>query len=154
MQLRSFTDVFKVPGILRVIAFNRQRDRSYDMDILVDRALLEEMLSFARERHPKEAILLLRGTVKKESITLTDYLFPPFATTNSVSASYPIHMLPIDFSIVGTAHSHPSGSLQLSTQDINHMYGRVSLLMSHPYGLGDVAVYNKQAERLPVRVTG
>ena len=124
------------------------------MEIIVDKGLLEEMLSFAHERHPQESILMLRGTVKKESITLTDYLFPPFATTNSISASYPIHMLPIDFSIVGTVHSHPSGSLQLSTQDINHMYGRISLLMAYPYGLGDVAAYNKQGERLVVRVTG
>ncbi len=124
------------------------------MEILVDRGLLEEMLSFARERHPKEAILMLRGEVKKESITLTDYLFPPFATTDSISASYPIHMLPIDFSIVGTVHSHPSGGLHLSTQDVNHMYGRFSMLLAYPYGLGDVAAFSKQGERLIIRVTG
>jgi proteasome lid subunit RPN8/RPN11 len=123
------------------------------MEIVVERGLLEEMLSFARERHPKEAILLLRGKVAKDVITLTDYLFPPYATTDSVSASYPIHMLPIDFSIVGTLHSHPSGSLNLSAQDINHMYGRVSLLTAFPYRMGDVAAYNKQAERLVIRVT-
>ncbi len=107
---------------------------------------------FAKDRHPKEAVLMLRGNVKKESITVTDYLFPPFATTNSISASYPIHMLPIDFSIVGTAHSHPSGSLQLSAQDMNNIYGRISMVMGFPYGLEDVAAYNKQAERLLVRL--
>jgi proteasome lid subunit RPN8/RPN11 len=123
------------------------------MEILVERGLLEEMLSFARERHPKEAVLMLRGKVSKESITLTDYLFPPYATTDSVSASYPIYMLPIDFSIVGTLHSHPSGVLRLSTQDINHMYGRFSMLAAYPYGLGDIAIFNKQGERLVVRVT-
>jgi proteasome lid subunit RPN8/RPN11 len=123
------------------------------MEIIVERGLLEEMLSFARDRHPKEAILLLRGKVVKDVITLTDYLFPPYAKTDSVSASYPIYMLPIDFSIVGTLHSHPSGSLEMSTQDVNHMYGRVSLLTAFPYGLGDVAAYNKQAEKLTIRVT-
>lgn len=105
------------------------------------------------ERHPQEAILLLRGETKKGIITITDYLFPPYATTNSVSASYPIHMLPIDFSIVGTAHSHPSGTLQLSPTDMNNMYGRISLLFAYPYGEGDVAAFNKQAERLLLTVT-
>jgi proteasome lid subunit RPN8/RPN11 len=124
------------------------------MEVLVDRELLEEMLAFAKERHPKEAVMLLRGSVKRETITITDYLFPPFATTNSISASYPIHMLPIDFSIIGSAHSHPSGSLVQSTQDTHNIYGRISLLMAYPYGLGDVAAYNKQAERLILRVTG
>jgi len=123
------------------------------MEILVDKGLLMEMLDFARDRHPKEAILMLRGVITKDLITLTDYLFPPFATTDSISASYPIHMLPIDFSIIGTLHSHPSGSLQLSTVDINHMYGRFSMLVAHPYALGDVAAYNKQGERLAIRVT-
>jgi len=124
------------------------------MEVLVDRGLLEEMLAFANERHPKEAVMLLRGSVDREAITIKDYLFPPFATTNSISASYPIHMLPIDFSIVGSAHSHPSGSLEQSTQDIHNIYGRISLLMAYPYGLGDVVAYNKQAERLVIRVTG
>jgi proteasome lid subunit RPN8/RPN11 len=123
------------------------------MEVIVERGLLSEMLMFAKERHPKEAVLMLRGNGNKESITITDYLFPPFATTNSVSASYPIHMLPIDFSIVGTAHSHPSGSLELSTQDMNNIYGRISMLLGFPYEIGDVAVYNKQAERLIFRVT-
>ncbi|HIH87616.1 TPA: hypothetical protein HA344_00215 [Candidatus Bathyarchaeota archaeon] len=124
------------------------------MEILIERGLLEEMLSFAREKHPNESLLMLRGKVTKESITLTDYLFPPYATTDSVSASYPIHMLPIDFSIVGTIHSHPSGGLRLSTADVNHMYGRFSMLMAYPYRLGDVAAFNKQGERIVVRVTG
>ena len=124
------------------------------MEVLVDRALLQEMLMFAEERHPKEAILLLRGSVKKDEVTITDYLFPPFATTSSVMASYPIHMLPIDFSIIGTAHSHPSGSLELSSQDMNNIYGRISVIMAKPYGLGDLAAYNKQAERIVIRVTG
>ncbi len=123
------------------------------MEINVDEELLLEMLSFAKDMHPKEAILLLRGEVKKATITITDYLFPPFATTNSISASYPIHMLPIDFSIIGTAHSHPSGTLSLSIQDINHMYGRISLLMVYPYSKENVAVFNKQAERVELNIT-
>jgi proteasome lid subunit RPN8/RPN11 len=123
------------------------------MEVLVARELLAEMLSFARQRHPKEAILLLRGKLGKDVITLTDYLFPPFATTDSISASYPLHMLPIDFSIVGTVHSHPSGSLDMSFQDMNNIYGRISLIIAYPYGSEDVAAYNKQAERIPIRFT-
>jgi proteasome lid subunit RPN8/RPN11 len=122
------------------------------MEVIVERGLLREMLMFAKERHPKEAVLMLRGKVNKESITITDYLFPPFATTNSVMASYPIHMLPIDFSIVGTVHSHPSGSLQLSTQDMNNIYGRISVVMGFPYEVEDVAAYNKQAEKVLIKV--
>jgi proteasome lid subunit RPN8/RPN11 len=123
------------------------------MEVYIDEELLMEMLCFAKDMHPKEAILLLRGEVKKATITVTDYLFPPFATTNSISASYPIYMLPIDFSIIGTAHSHPSGTLSLSIQDINHVYGRISLLMVYPYAKENVAVFNKQGERVELNIT-
>src|SRR5512146_999229 len=104
------------------------------MEIRVDMELLAEMLDFAKDRHPHEAILLLRGDVKKDTITLKDYLFPPYARTDSVFASYPLYMLPIDFSIVGTIHSHPSGSLEASAQDMTNLYGRFSMIMGHPYG--------------------
>jgi len=142
-----------VSRIFRVIALLPAHYNDYVMEIRVERTLLEEMLAFAKECHPQEAILLLRGEAKKDAITLTDYLFPPYATTNSVSASYPIYMLPIDFSIMGTMHSHPSGSLETSAVDMTNMYGRFSMITAYPYGLGDVAAYNKQGERIMVRLT-
>jgi proteasome lid subunit RPN8/RPN11 len=123
------------------------------MEISVERELLGEMLAFAKDRHPHEAILLLRGNVKKDVITLTDYLFPPYARTDSVSASYPVYMLPIDFSIVGTFHSHPSGSLQASAVDMINIYGRFSMIAGFPYEIGNVAAYNKAGDRMQVTVT-
>ncbi len=123
------------------------------MEIRVERGRLGEMLAFAEDRHPNEALLLLRGEAKRDAVTLTDYLFPPYAKTDSVSASYPIYMLPIDFSIMGTFHSHPSGSLEASAVDMTYMYGRFSMITAHPYGFGDVAAYNKQGERIMIRVT-
>ena len=122
------------------------------MEVVLGRELLHEMLNFAKERHPKEAILLLRGKIDKERINITEYLFPPYATTNSVYATFPLHMLPIDFSIIGTAHSHPSGSLKLSAEDMNNVYGRISLLIVYPYGEGDVGAFNKQSERVMLRI--
>ncbi len=142
-----------VSWVFRVIALLPGQRIAYAMEIRVERGLLEEMLAFAKDCHPQEAILLLRGEAKKEAITLSDYLFPPYARTDSVSASYPIYMLPIDFSIMGTLHSHPSGSVEASAVDMSNMYGRFSMITAHPYGLGDVAAYNKQGERIMIRVT-
>jgi proteasome lid subunit RPN8/RPN11 len=42
-------------------------------------------------------------------------------------------MLPIDRSILGTAHSHPSGTLRPSVQDLNHYYGRIMIITVYPY---------------------
>jgi proteasome lid subunit RPN8/RPN11 len=63
-------------------------------------------------------------------------------------------MLPIDFSIVGTVHSHPSGDLAPSTEDCNHFFGSILMIVGFPFaGEANAAVYGSGAARLPLRVT-
>jgi proteasome lid subunit RPN8/RPN11 len=120
------------------------------MKVAVPGELLDSMLFFARMQHPREAILLLRGKVSRDRITLEEHLLPPFASTGRGFAQFPSHMLPIDFSIVGTLHSHPSGSPKPSPSDLNHLYGRIMVIVAHPYTRDHVAVYDKRGETLPM----
>jgi len=63
-------------------------------------------------------------------------------------------MLPMDFSIVGTAHSHPSGNLMPSHADLNHAFGVVLTIAGFPFrNEQNVAVYNRSGEKLTLRVT-
>jgi len=122
------------------------------MRVAIPGELLDSMLSFARMQHPREAILLLRGSVGKDEIVIEEHLLPPFATSGRGFAQFPSHMLPIDFSIVGTLHSHPSGSPQPSPTDLNHLYGRIMVIIAHPYTRDRVAVYNKKGERINLEI--
>jgi proteasome lid subunit RPN8/RPN11 len=120
--------------------------------IKIEKALLTEILSFAKNRHPLESILLLRGEIRKENMLLTEYLFPPYGRGGIGSASFPVHVLPMDFSILGTAHSHPDGTLRLSITDLHNFYGRIMLLIASPYDIGDVAVFDRTGKRLPLKI--
>ncbi|MEM2370408.1 MAG: hypothetical protein QXH51_05845 [Candidatus Bathyarchaeia archaeon] len=40
---------------------------------------------------------------------------------------------PLDLSIIGVAHSHPSGILAPSTADLNNFYGRIMIIAAYPY---------------------
>ena len=122
------------------------------MNVVVPGELLDSMLTFARMQHPREAILLLRGSVSRDEIALEEHLFPPFASSGRGFAQFSPHMLPIDFSIVGTLHSHPSGSFRPSPTDLNHLYGRIMVIIAHPYTRDRVAVYNKKGERIPLDI--
>jgi len=122
------------------------------MRVAIPGELLDSMLSFARMQHPREAILLLRGSIGKDEIILEEHLLPPFASTGKGFAQFPSHMLPIDFSIVGTLHSHPSGSPRPSPTDLNHLYGRIMVIIAHPYARDRVAVYNKKGERVNLEI--
>jgi proteasome lid subunit RPN8/RPN11 len=83
--------------------------------------------------HPRESILLLKGKIEKKKILINDIQIPPLASHGSRFSSFPLNRLPIDFSIVGVAHSHPSGALHPSNADLNHFYGRIMLITAYPY---------------------
>lgn len=119
--------------------------------ILIDKKIFKAMQEFAKNNHPNEIIVLLRGKRENDNIHITDWLLPPFGTGGNGFATFPTHMLPIDFTIMGTAHSHPSGRLTPSTMDLNNFYGRVMMIIGPPYDKPRAAAYHKTGEQVPIR---
>jgi proteasome lid subunit RPN8/RPN11 len=126
---------------------------SQSISVLVDGEVLQAILEGARRLHPREMILLLRGEKKKGIIAISEVVVPPLATHGSHFASIPLHMLPMDFSILGTVHSHPSGNLTPSNVDLNHAFGVVLMIVGFPYkDEKNVAVYNHNGEKLVLKI--
>ena len=108
----------------------------------------------ARRLYPRETLLLLRGKKVKDTIHVNDLIVPPLATYGHGFANYQLHLLPMDFSLVGTVHSHPSGNKTPSDVDFNHFFGRILMIVGFPFAtVQDVAVYNSHGEKLPLQVT-
>jgi len=62
-------------------------------------------------------------------------------------------MLPIDLSIIGTAHSHPSGVLKPSITDLNKFYGRIMIIAAYPYRTEkDLAVFDGEGKRIGYKI--
>jgi len=121
--------------------------------VFMHKELLDAILEGARRLYPKETILLLRGKKQKNLIEISDLLVPPLAKYGRGFSSLPFHMLPMDFSILGTAHSHPSGNLTPSHADLNHFFGSVLMITAFPFrNEQDVAVYNRNGEKLPLQI--
>jgi len=116
--------------------------------------LLESIFEGAKRLYPKETFLLLRGKKSKDTIRVSDLVVPPLAVYGLGFANLPFHMLPMDFSVVGTVHSHPSGNINPSSIDLNHFFGRVLMIVGFPFAIAqNVAVYNSKGERLPFQVS-
>jgi len=116
---------------------------------LIGRAVVDSVLSHAQMLHPREAILLLKGKVDKRRIVVNDTRMPPLATHGSTFSTFPLHMLPIDFSIVGIAHSHPSGAPRPSITDLNKFYGRIMVITAYPYqSEKDIAIFDREGKTL------
>jgi proteasome lid subunit RPN8/RPN11 len=124
-----------------------------DRDLIIDRSVIESILQYARANHPSEAILLLNGKTTKAGTRIDGVEIPPLAVHGRGFSSFPLQTLPIDFSVVGTAHSHPSGVLQPSVQDLNNFYGRVMVIAASPYeSANNLAVFNSKGEQIRYRV--
>jgi len=122
--------------------------------IVISHDLLQTVFGGAKNVYPKETILLLRGEKKKDTIIVTELVVPPLANYGRGFSSIPLHMMPMDFSIVGTAHSHPSGNLKPSHTDMNHFFGPILMIVGFPFtDEKNVAVYNRKEERLALQVT-
>ncbi len=116
--------------------------------------LLDNIFEGAKMLYPKETILLLRGKKSKDQIRILELVVPPLATYGHGFAEYPLHMLPMDFSLVGTVHSHPSGNKTPSDVDFNHFFGRILMIVGYPYsGHNDVAAYNSHGEKISIQIT-
>ena len=116
--------------------------------------LLDAIFEGARRLYPRETILMLRGKKSKDRIEVVDLVVPPFAAHGHGFANIPLHMLPMDFSIVGTVHSHPSGNIHPSHVDLNHFFGRILMIVGYPFeGVQNVAVYDSNGDRLQLQVT-
>jgi proteasome lid subunit RPN8/RPN11 len=116
-------------------------------------SVANSILSYALGAYPKEAILLLRGKSARGEVLITDVVIPPLATHGHGFSGFSNVMLPMDLTVIGVAHSHPSGILRPSTHDLNHFYGKIMTITAHPFqSYNDIAVFNRNGDRLPHEV--
>ena len=122
--------------------------------VSISRELLKAILEGARRLYPKETVLLLRGKKTKNVIIISELVVPPLATYGRGFAMMRTHMLPMDFSIIGTLHSHPSGNITPSPADLNHFFGSILIIVGYPFeNEKNMAVYNRNGERLAYEIT-
>lgn len=118
------------------------------------RSVIDSILSYAKMAYPNEGILLLRGRTSKDKIAIEEVVIPPLATHGQGFASFPLFSLPIDFSIVGVAHSHPTRALGPSIPDLNQFYGRVMVIAAYPYeSESDIAVFDGEGRPIRYKIT-
>ena len=121
--------------------------------VVFHREVVDSLFTYSRMAYPNEGILLMRGKSKKGVVEVTGVVVPPAASHGAAFSSFSWWMLPIDFSYVGVAHSHPSGNYNPSHEDLLHASGKIMVIMGYPYATVDnLGVYNHNGERVPFEV--
>ncbi len=123
------------------------------LEVWISRDCLNTLLFIARSAHPNETFLLLRGEIRRGVVIVRELLFPPPTYTSSSSIAINPLRLPVDFSIIGVAHSHPSGALRPSITDLTSKFGAILVIIAYPYDSElCVAAYEFSGKRLRLRI--
>ena len=124
-----------------------------EKSVYIKREVIVSILEYAAACHPREGILLLRGRTDGKRVVVEEVEVPPLSTHGLGFSSFQPYMLPIDFSIIGTAHSHPSGILEPSATDINMFYGIIMVIAAYPYRTErDLAIFDGEGRRLRYKI--
>jgi proteasome lid subunit RPN8/RPN11 len=107
----------------------------------------------AKSIYPNEFAGLLRvDDIKKH--TITEVVLLPGTISGSQHALYKMHMKPVDFSIVGTVHSHPSGSYYPSDADLQmfRRYGKIHIIAARPYSFQSWQSYDGKGNKIRMHI--
>jgi proteasome lid subunit RPN8/RPN11 len=100
----------------------------------ITHSCLNLILESAKSTYPNEFGALLRADSRKKD-TIVELVLLPGTVSGDAHAIFRLQMLPIDYSIVGTVHSHPSPYPIPSGADyaLFEKFGKIHIIAAYPY---------------------
>ena len=94
------------------------------------------------------------GMMRADEGVIDELLLVPGTESGERSALFKFHNLPVDFSVVGTVHSHPTGSCRPSEADLDlfRRRGWVHIIVCMPYDMSSWRAYNGRGEPMHLDV--
>lgn len=116
----------------------------------IRKSTLRMILEASKDMEPREFGAILRA----EGRTITELMLLPGTVSGERHAIFQLHMLPIDFSVVGTVHSHPSGVPFPSEEDLHlfSKFGYVHIIVGAPYDGNSWRAWSLRGDSYPLRV--
>ncbi len=116
----------------------------------IRRRTLRMILEASKSSYPREFGALLRA----EKGVINELLLIPGTESGEESALFKLHMVPIDFSVVGTVHSHPIESSEPSGADLEFFrrYGWVHIIARYPFRKDCWSSYDALGYDKPLKV--
>ncbi len=117
----------------------------------ITRQCLDSALACGRSAYPNEFGGVLRADTPG---IITDVLLLPGTTAGRRHANFQLYMMPIDFGVSGTVHSHPSGALFPSEADLRlfRHWGRRHVIIGTPFGPGSWRAYDGHGQEVALSV--
>ncbi|MEA2054524.1 MAG: Mov34/MPN/PAD-1 family protein [Candidatus Thermoplasmatota archaeon] len=118
----------------------------------IERSCIDLIKESARSVYPKEFAGLL--SVGEDKGIISEVVLLPGTISGDSHAIFQLHMAPVDYSIVGTVHSHPSPYPTPSDADLHlfEKYGKVHIIVARPYDDNSWKAYNFKGKDIKLEV--
>ena len=123
----------------------KQKIKKVD-EVRIGDAALKLILGASKSLHPREFIGLLRGSDN----TIRHVVVIPKSTYGNGFAQVNFLHVPMDKTIIGSVHSHPTKDNKPSKTDLTYFQkkGEIHLIVGYPYeNIGDIACYGRGGEK-------
>jgi proteasome lid subunit RPN8/RPN11 len=117
------------------------------VDWKIEHNCLDLIIESAKSVYPNEFGALLRVDDNKKS-TISEIILLPGTVQGETHTIFKLHMMPIDFNIVGTIHSHPSNS----DLELFRKHGRVHIIIANPYDYYSWKAYDYNGEEIKIEI--
>lgn len=116
----------------------------------ITKRTLKMIMESSKDAHPNEFAAGLREI---DGI-ISELILIPGTVSGPMNAILKLNQLPIDYSIVGIVHSHPSPNTSPSPEDKNTFgrYGRVHIIVGYPYDMDSWQAYNYNGDKIDLEV--
>ena len=116
----------------------------------VSRELLEMIFEASKDSHPYEFGALLRDNKG----VIDELLLVPGTVATTNSALFKLYMMPIDHTVAGSVHSHPSPHPTPSNADIQFFsrLGDVHIICAAPYNIYSWRSYDRRGNPIQLEV--
>jgi proteasome lid subunit RPN8/RPN11 len=113
--------------------------------------ILEASKDSNESGHEFAAVLRAKDGVIFELLMLPDGGF-----RGKTSVMVYLHMLPIDLTVVGSVHSHPSSNYYPSKADLDFFgkAGMVNIIAAYPYTDRSWQAYNRSGDKIDLEIVG
>jgi len=128
------------------------KKKYFERKVLLQKDVLDSIISYCQMKHPNEGILILKGKSKHGEIKIDGLVIPPFNYSGPTFAGFPHSFLPFDMSYIGMVHSHPSGSAEPSVTDLHNFFGLVSLIIKSPYNDDSIFAWDSDGNQISLSI--
>jgi proteasome lid subunit RPN8/RPN11 len=110
--------------------FRHKTNRYIPPQWKITQKCLDMIVESSKSNYPQEFGALLRVD-RVDKTTIIEVILLPGTISGDSHAIFHLHMLPVDYSVVGTVHSHPSSIPRPSDADLDLFshFGRIHLII-------------------------